>query len=455
MKRQENPNPNRRETERVSPPKQTKHPIENHEVDSENETEQALGSIEATSNQSIEAALDTAKMIETSPFPSKRKEQLRGGLKRSLKKIFRIFSFATVLTGAAGMADYTLTRYKVEPRPVASGGINYEHQDPETTHIINVLAGKEQLNDSDKKDILIDYLTDELPSHQREGDYNYINPADLKNKSLGELTEIAEKFVHIENPDGQFIYPEEKLKNIITNPNPEAFDPQLCNALWKLEQECGNPKVRFRLATKKKMFGLYNPGRSFYNSNTNTAFIDISDNEATIDNYIAELSHGRQFDRSPISSNLLYVRDIIKTAKGFLAGDEASADQNNVVGRAERSYNRLYEEPGTLEYDAHNVIQPKLRSELEALTPTRTAKQKENQLYQERIIQQMREEIKKLDEEEKKALDAAFYYYANLVRSEKIGEADKLDKEYSDRAWQIREEFRKKKEAVHKRFEVR
>lgn len=445
MNNQENPNPNKPKQEQVLP-REDGSAVENQEAVFKNEAERILSDIEATANQSVEAALDTAKIVETSQLPAEHKTQLRNRLKRSLKKLFRTFTFATALTGAAGVANYALTRYSVKPEANISyrGRVLtiYAHQDKETTHIIEVLSGKAQLSDSDKKNILLDYLTDELKAFHEEGEYEGIDENDLNERSLTDLMGTAREFMNVRGDKQQ----------LITDPNPETFDPELYDALWKLEQVCGNPKVRFRLGGKKSFFQLYNAGRNFYNPYTNTVFIDIGDNEVTVDNYIVELSHGKQFNENPISSNILALKGIVKAVKGAIVGENVT-DNGEVNRSVDNSYEKLYEEPGTLEHDAHQVIQPKLRSELENLTPMRTAQKRAEQQRQEQITQQIQVEIKKIEEEEKKKLNEAQDAYFKERFGRKVDlDVDKLSEEYGNNTRQIQKDFLQKKMEVYKRF---
>jgi len=447
MNSRENQSLNKDGAEQASSQEQTTPQVEKFEEGSEHETELALDSIESTSNKSADEALDTAKMIETSPLPRTRKEQLRDKLGRNLKRLFRVLSFASVLTGAAGMADYGLTRYRVEETKSGdAGGIIYNHQDKETTHIINTLAGKESLNESDKRDILIDYITEQLQMlHERE-QYLEIGQSDVNKMPLDDLTELAKEFKFVTGG----------LNKLITDPGPEAFDPELYNALWKLEQECGSPKIKFRLASKKNIFKLYNPNSSFYNPYTNTAFIDIGANAETIDNYIAELSHGKQFAENPITSNLLAVKGIVKSAKGALAGEGPGAVRSGADDRIHRSYEQLYQEPGSLEYDAHKVIQPKLLAEMDSLTPSRTAGAERAELQREQINSRVRTEINKIDAEEQKKLDEALRsYFQKKIIAKDSAESDKLLEQYRNQVLRIHDEFQKKKDTAAKGFGLR
>lgn len=420
MNSPENPNLNKKGLEKFPPAEQA---------------EQFLGSIKETTEQSIKAASDTAKTIEASSFSAEHKEKLRDKLKRSIKKMFRIFSFAAALTGAAGMADYTLTRYKVEQKTGANGGVVYIHQDQETTHIINILSGKEQLSNFDKKDILLDYLTDELKSFHEDGQYEAISQSGLEKMSFSELEEIAREFMHVRG----------FVRHLFTDSNPgiETFDQELYNALWKLEKECGNPKVRFRLGSKKSILNLHDPDRSFYQSFTNTIFIDMGENETAIEYYISELSHGKQFDQNPVSSYVMGVKDVLKTIKGALVNRE----------NLDSSYGNLYDQSGTLEYQAHKELQPKLETELESLTPIRTAQKGEEHRKQEENNEKFKAAIERLSEEKHTLLNKSEdIYFDKLYKTKNQIERDKLNQELRDRASKIEEEYLNRRNTIFESY---
>jgi hypothetical protein len=413
MEGQENQNLNRPQPKQVLPIGQTKPPIESGEsAASEDQTEQVVkDSIDRISDQSTQLALDTAQTIETSSLSSESKQQLRDKLKRSLKAILSILSFAGVLIAFQAdkfMHQHKLTRYKVESKIANNNETIYTHQDPETTHIINILAGKEKLSESDRKRIASDYLVGELEFFHQKGQFEDISEIDIRKMSSDELDNLAIRFARLKNKPRKLVSYE--LDSI-------SFDPELYNALWKLEQECGNPKVRFKIRLDKDP-------RSNYDITTNTITININDDHIG-DSYLSELAHGKQFDQEPIySAFLVNIHDKMKIKIKMLPG---SKDK-------EKSYDELYNEPGTLEYNAHHIIEPKLQSELKALRPKRTAMEKRLEEARIRYIKKY-EETRNL-------------YSAKLDKLNNGQEYHKLLKEFQEHIFQINKDFDEEKEAI-------
>lgn len=376
-KRQENPDRVEREVKKIEPEKKIAAAPEQPAGDFEVQAEQVLASLENAARPFEEAALNAAETINEARLAPEQKDEFRDKLKRRIKKMLRLFAFATTLAGAAGAADYSITRYSVNSSTDEKGENTFAHQDEETTHVIDVLSGKERINDSDKREMLIEYLTDELEMMREEGKGMDITASDLEKMRLDELWRMAQEIKGVFGGDYE----------IITDPGPKDFDPGLYKALWSLEQECGNPKIRFRLGQKRKMMGFHDAERSYYNPLTNTAFIDLESNEITVDNYVGELAHGKQFNEHFIASGIAIARDAIGVIKNALSketdeqttpddenGDLPPEDEDHRLGRLGSGYEKLYQQPGTLEFDAHRVIEPKLKSQLKRSSPTKSGK---------------------------------------------------------------------------------
>lgn len=268
---------------------------------------------EKTVDASIEKAATIAKKIDSSSLSVERKEKLRYKLARGLRKLVSIASFAGAISATI---NYTATRHTVESKVGDTGEISYIHEDAETTHLINVLAGKDTLTHAEL----------------------------------------------------------EELKIQGTSPKMGSYDEELYKALWALEQESGNPKVRFFVNQRKEhpIKFLLSKNRSNYDPVTNTVYINIfSSDEEVLHQYIAELSHGIQFDQHPITSTTKSISDIVPLIGKALL-QKSDATNTSLIGRFVNNYSSTYEMPGTLEHDAHSIIEPTLENKLRDLTPKRT-----------------------------------------------------------------------------------
>ncbi len=324
------------------------------------------GLIEEIAHDVDRETLELVQAIETSSLPSKEKKELRNRIANSLKKMLRIFYFATGLIGVADVVETVAThqysRYKVESKIVVHGQVEYAHEDKETTHILNLLSGKEKLNDSDRRNILVDYLSTRVGIPPFED--GSIKQEELNAMPFDKLYEIAWSFVVNDNGNDQYFSKKQTIDRMF-DVGLDKFDPELYNALWQLLMECGNPKVRFSLDQKTNT-----DGRSFYDSKTNTIYIcSRKNNNEYIDHYITELAHANQFSKNPIYSTFLDLRDLFNIQREVVFGGGIDIDvyEDSEV-RAEMSQKKLYEQPGTLEHDAHSVIEPKLVERFKYLT---------------------------------------------------------------------------------------
>lgn len=137
---------------------------------------------------------------------------------------------------------------------------------------------------------------------------------------------------------------------------PVAYDPAIAKILWKLQARVGAPRIRWEAPGQNieatvsgQMSGA---GRAHYNSETNTVYITPGSVGATL---VAEDSHALQFDQHPIASRVQFVLDMTQSAV------RAYKEHTTVYEQQLKDYRT----PGTLEYDAHKVIQPTLIRQVE------------------------------------------------------------------------------------------
>lgn len=404
----------------------------NHELAPELEAEQVLNYIEKTSNQSVEAALETAKMIEASQLPNERKKHLVEKLKKSLKNLFRALTFSALLTlSVVGTSPYTYTRYSVDSKINERGAIEYTHQDEETTHVINVLAGKEKFTVADRENIYMDLLTGKLEEAHKKGQYLDAKKDKLPETSIKKKVQIAEEL-----SSSGYLEDEKLIKASMIDPSPKVFDEDLYSALWKLEQECGNPKVRFMFEGKTQRYSG-SAGRSFYSAMSNTIFIDVGSNEQTTKAFIAELSHAKQFDENPINSLVVSIKDDIHV--------QMEASKKNLSFR-EVYDQTMYDQPGTIEYQAHQEIEPELKEKFLRNAPGTIERfqKEEEQLYVERdrLIKNYENELNGIRDyfNTKRAQAKNDLEYKQILQDEK-NQTEEVWKNYVKKALQLDAEY--------------
>lgn len=255
-------------------------------------------------------------------------------------------------------ANYERTRWTV----TQEGGKNsivYKHQDKKTTDILNYLAGSEKLSEEMEKELSRAELMILL---NRWEDVDF--PEDLQKRTDSEFREYVIEILKTkvtESPDMIRFYIEklnngkEWFKYFIKNKLPQ--NQNLYQALWHIQQRCGNPKICWINDPKwVNEHGF----RAHYDPLSNTMFIspvnffDYSGNQTygTIDDWLEESAHGKQFQDNPLELFSAF-KDIFKTlGRSMTLGKSVNESQN-----------LLYDEPGTIEHEAHTIIGPELKKE--------------------------------------------------------------------------------------------
>ena len=125
------------------------------------------------------------------------------------------------------------------------------------------------------------------------------------------------------------------------------FNSNDYEALWEMQGHYGSPQVGEGSVHERD--GSYN----ILDSQINISGDTFSNPERMIDIYFAELAHHLQWSQKPVSSNKRYGKEVDESQQVALARGvdylEAQRDQ--------------YDVPGSIEYEAHTEIQPKLEDE--------------------------------------------------------------------------------------------
>jgi len=322
------------------------------------ETARQESQLEASCRQA-----DEVTAIETTGFM-----QRLYNLKRKLRSILQI---GAILTGAALIGEATshkLTRYDVTERISEDGQKIFEHQDQQTTDVLNYYSGYKDLPKQMKLQIAKELIHENLTD-------NPISP--FKDKiTIEEINDLSLEAVEELLTDSFGFNPEDKPRMSRPIPAPiqtrnnqqwlDTFFPKteyndkLYQALWDIEQEAGNPKIRF-LGQSKFSAGAVNSltNRSdvaFYDPFSNTMYLRSPKFfYFEYDQYISEASHGVQWNQKPLSSDIRTVKDCVSSALTALASGQSLWDK----------YKELYDTPGTIEYEAHSIIEKDLRQKLE------------------------------------------------------------------------------------------
>ncbi len=259
-----------------------------------------------------------------------------------------------------GADQQRVRHFEVETSIDENGNITYTHQDPETTHILNVLAGRELFSEEEA----LNYFRENLKAKAKFFDISL--PSDFDTYTL---TQITDFFVPAANAKGLklsteeftgFFYHSQYLSRVEL---PKGTEQEIYTLVWQAEQECGNPNVRFQTkqAIHRDKFESFT--RAYFRSSENTIFIPIESFLGIKEGngykqIIAELSHAKQLYDDPLK----YERD--QSESDIRISAEGGSDEK----LRHIAYEKEYTIPGSLENTAHHVIEPKLQKKYELLT---------------------------------------------------------------------------------------
>lgn len=256
------------------------------------------------------------------------------------RRTLRTVAVITVIGVAAAVINHRATHPNLKVTTNSDGTITYVHPDKQTTHLLNVFAGREK------------FSTEDILFFDRE----------LKGRDsllIDRAKELNASFF-----DTSYYIPNKKIYNLI----------------WELEQECGNPKLRF-YDQNSRLLDYFSLGRTAacYSFLENTiyfspyiiAFYSARDayyapredpfaNHPFIFELFAEISHAKQSKNGQLS---FYVKVIKETFKPMILKVRyllAGLPSYSVSDIVEEEYDKRYDEPGTIEYEAHKIIQPYL-----------------------------------------------------------------------------------------------
>ena len=152
------------------------------------------------------------------------------------------------------------------------------------------------------------------------------------------------------------------LKEYYTSPDRTEAEKTHYAAFQKLNEAHGYAPVRVADRTIMGKRSMMNPftGRLNLVVDPDPEVGEIKSNpEKLIDKYITEYGHYQQYNENPEDSKLK------KTGKflGHMVKDFGNMFKNTKGLNFREAYNNNYLTPGTTEYEAHQVIQPKLQNE--------------------------------------------------------------------------------------------
>jgi hypothetical protein len=274
------------------------------------------------------------------------------------------------LYGTYEVGSYTTSRYDITTEVGQDGKLEYEHEDPETTRILNFLTGKSELSPEDKIHF---YRQEVRNTYERslslEGVTEYgIDEKNAFEESLpddeqGLRKRMGELLIKRASISGDTVEQSQIDKNVdmffahAVNPK-VRYSPELEKMVWNMQKRVGAPRLRWAASTDNlhsKLHGsLAGPGRANYSEEDNTIYITPGAYDETLGKtLLAENAHAFQFNKNPITSRVRFLIDSTQTLVQAIRENKSLYETQH----------KQYETPGTIEYEAHEEIEQRLMDE--------------------------------------------------------------------------------------------
>ncbi len=290
----------------------------------------------------LERIVEKAAPTDSTPQTSRKKPK-KPFLHRACHGAYRTMkgaAVASVLGFTAMVANYYATHDNVRIKQ-AQGAAEYAHPDRQTTHILNYLTGKEPLSRNERLRLLISF-GEELCKvmHIESPDFSHMNER-----------QFVAWMLHT-TPGGKEDTVDSALKDLdVMIPLQRPHNPELYTTLWKMEMDVGAPYVRWSTGRENQERGLGTivSDTTKYNPFSNT--VRMHPFSGPLETLIAEFSHARQFNGSPFTSYMRGAESVLRTIARAVFERRSLGD----------AYHQEYATPGSLEYEAHKIIEPRLK----------------------------------------------------------------------------------------------
>ena len=268
---------------------------------------------------------------------------------KPVKKTLVTLGLVSLLGATALTVNYFATHKDKVKAEETSAGINYSHPDEQTTHILNYIAGKEAMTRDERADIMKDVL-------KRWCHANEVEIPELKGKSE---REVAEWFVDNYKVEGKDYIRDvnatlKHFEKII--PLRKEWNPKLYDTLWRLEGGYGSPKIDWALwvnGENKSVLSFFSEDKvtsPSYRPFSNKIMVYPNDPLETL---MSEFPHAKQFNTDLINIGLKLTDTAKRIGQEIIKG-------TSVIEAYQKEYSIL----GSVEFEAHRVIEPKLKQRL-------------------------------------------------------------------------------------------
>lgn len=239
-------------------------------------------------------------------------------------------------------------------------GTEYVHSDSSTTRVLNYLTGRDTLPEEEVANMFKNSWKEELK------DLKPSVSEDLEQIGIEEVMDrLAEAEALASQARHDLTFPHEKSlwKKALINeyngfPRFLGANKAVYDALWKIEEDVGSPKIKIMEELPKKD---RNDRAGYYRPETNTVVISMTSlqnskqgddiNNQTHEVVFAEMAHAKQWSDN---SNEVYKQHSIDISQRL--------DRSKKLRISSDSSQKFeYSIPGTVEYEAHEIIEPMLK----------------------------------------------------------------------------------------------
>ena len=285
--------------------------------------------------------------------PNSRRFERTGHALRKIASITSITLGAILALIPVSVAvDQLINKNEITVTTDDNGHKKYAHSDPNTTHILNYLAGREKLSDEEK----LVYVKEVLKNASKLF-YNTELPENFDNFTVDELDEYMSTLTFAKPlPKGEV---KRWIREDIKTECPREYD--IYNDLWKLEIEATAPTVSVN--TVYSAFAT--PDNSGFQDHyfgffAHEILYNIPFETCSLRTILPEMAHAKQFSPDTVSRYTNGIRYILD-----LAGVVIRAEEKGTTLQTE--YDRTYSLPGSIEYEAHQEIEKELRKKYPSL----------------------------------------------------------------------------------------
>jgi len=247
--------------------------------------------------------------------------------------------------------EHRMTRYVVRTSTDPDGKIVFEHEDKETTEILNYLSGRADLPKEKKLELARRMIKFFLQSER------LAVPKDIDSMDENNLRKVCDSSklcTDILVQTKHWALPGQSWFETLVG-WPPRYDEKLYSALWEIERIGGNPKIRWSdgIGGGNRTEGVFN---TYYRPSTNTIYLQLPIYGAyfAASDFVAEAAHGKQHNEQPIKNYFLKRKEVVTGEISSLILGVSLFDVLDL----------LYQKPGSTEYEAHKVIEPELREKL-------------------------------------------------------------------------------------------